>query len=72
LYGEFSFFKAHKDFQTHPSKYKGKPKPPQFKHQTQDNLIYTYVGFQIKDGFMVLEKKTGLKIKLPKQLGANH
>jgi putative transposase len=63
-----SFFKAHQDFQKHPGKYKGKPKPPQFKRQTQDNLIYTYQGFQIKDGRVILENKTGLKIKLPKQL----
>jgi putative transposase len=61
-----SFFKAHKDFQKCPYKYTGKPKPPQFKQQSQDNFIYTYQGFQIKDGFVVLEK--GLKIKLPKQL----
>jgi putative transposase len=61
-----SFFKAHQDFQIHPHKYTGKPKPPQFKQRSQDNLIYTYQGFQVKDGFVVLEK--GLKIKLPKQL----
>jgi putative transposase len=61
-----SFFKAHQDFQVHPHKYKGKPKPPQFKQQTQDNLVYNYQAIQIKDGFVVLEK--GLEIKLPKQL----
>jgi putative transposase len=61
-----SFFKAHQDFQKRPDKYKGKPKPPQFKRQSQDNLIYTYQGFQVKEGFVVLEK--GLTFKLPKQL----
>jgi putative transposase len=29
-------------------------------------IFYTYQGFQVKDGFVVLEKD--LKIKLPKQL----
>jgi putative transposase len=61
-----SFFKAHQDFQVHPHKYKGQPKPPQFKRQSQDNLVYTYRGFQVKDGQVVLEK--GLTFKLPKQL----
>jgi hypothetical protein len=29
-----TFFKAHQDFQKRPDKYKGKPKPPQFKRQS--------------------------------------
>ena len=36
-----SFFRAHQDFQRNPHKYKGKPHPPQFKRQPQDNLVYT-------------------------------
>ena len=61
-----AFFKAHQDFQQHPHKYIGQPRPPPFKRQTQDNLIYSYQGFQIK-GDRVRQEK-GLAIKLPKPL----
>jgi putative transposase len=61
-----SFFVCFKDFQKNPGKYRGKPKPPRFKQQQHDNLIFNYQAFQIKDDIVVLEK--GLEIKLPEQL----
>ncbi|RKZ83471.1 MAG: hypothetical protein DRR19_19090 [Candidatus Parabeggiatoa sp. nov. 1] len=61
-----SFFACFQDFQKNPSKYRGKPKPPRFKQQQHDNLIFDYQAFQIKGDIVVLEK--GLEIKLPDQL----
>ena len=43
-----SFFQAHQDYQKPPDKYKGKPHPPQFKCQPQDNFVYTYQGIWVK------------------------
>ncbi|HID98869.1 MAG TPA: hypothetical protein EYP59_01095 [Thiotrichaceae bacterium] len=60
------FFQANQDFKKNPSKYKGQPKPPRFKQEADDNLIYNYCAFQIKDDVVVLEK--GLEIKLPSPL----
>ena len=61
-----SFFNASKDFQKNSSRYQGKLKPPRFKQQPHDNLIYDYQAFSIKDEVVCLEK--GSKIKLPKQI----
>ena len=61
-----AFFNASKDFQNNPSKYKGKPKPPKFKHKQQDNLIYDYQAFSVKGNVVKLEK--GLEIELPSPL----
>ncbi len=51
-----SFFRTHQDFQKNPSKYKGQPKQPRFKHKLYDNLIYDYQAFSVKDGMVILEK----------------
>lgn len=61
-----AFFKAHQDYQQQPHKYSGKPRPPRFKRRNQDNLIYTYQAFQVKQDKVVLEK--GLEINLPQSL----
>jgi putative transposase len=50
-----SFFKCQEDFQKNPGKYKGKPRPPKYKQDKQDNLIFDYQAFQIQ-GFFVIEK----------------
>jgi len=60
------FFRANQDFKKNPSKYKGRPKPPQFKQKLYSNLVYDYQAFSIKDDVVILEK--GLEIKLPFQL----
>jgi putative transposase len=64
------FFLQRSDFKKNPNKYKGPPKPPRFKKNQHDNLIYTYQAFQIENGQVVLDRTKGkeLKIPLPKQL----
>jgi putative transposase len=57
-----SFFKCHQDFQKNSGKYKGKPRPPKYKKDKHDNLIFDYQAFQIQ-GFFVIEK--GLEVSLP-------
>ena len=61
-----SFFRCHQDFQKNPGKYKGQPKPPQFKKKPYDNLIYDYQAFSVKNGLVVLEKS--LSFALPEKL----
>lgn len=61
-----SFFKATQGFNKNPSKYSGKPKPPRFKQNQYDNLIYDYQAFSVKEDCISLEKD--FKIPLPKQL----
>jgi len=65
-----SFFMANEDFKKNPNKYKGQPKPPRFKKNQYDNLIYNYQAFQIQKKEVVLDTRKGkeLKIPLPKPL----
>jgi len=51
-----SFFKCHQDFQKNPGKYKGKPRPPKYKQDKHDNLIFDYQAFSVKDDTVLLEK----------------
>jgi putative transposase len=44
-----SFFACHQDFQKNPGKYKGKPRPPKYKQEKHDNLIYNIRAFQVKN-----------------------
>jgi putative transposase len=44
-----SFFSCHQDFQKNPGKYKGKPRPPKYKQDKHDNLIYNTCAFQVKN-----------------------
>ena len=48
-----SFFKCHQDFQKSPGKYKGKPRPPKYKKEKHDNLIFNYQAFQVKGRFII-------------------
>ncbi len=57
-----SFFSCHQDFQKNPSKYKGKPKPPKYKIEPHDHLIFDYQAFRIQ-GLFIVEK--GPEIPLP-------
>ncbi|MEN8221162.1 MAG: transposase [Pseudomonadota bacterium] len=50
-----SFFSCHQDFQKNPGKYKGKPRPPKYKPDKHDNLIYDHQAFQVK-GSVIIEK----------------
>jgi len=55
------FFRASQDFKKNPKKYKGQPKPPRFKQQKHDNLVYDYQAFQIKEKLFVTEKDFEIK-----------
>jgi len=57
-----SFFSCHQDFQKNPGKYKGKPRPPKYKQEKHDNLIFGYQAFRIQ-GLLIIEK--GPEISLP-------
>lgn len=57
-----SYFKAIKEFQTNPKKFKGVPRPPKFKG-CYNTCVYTYVCLAIKKGLIYLTKN--LAIKLP-------
>jgi len=60
-----SYFRALKDFKTHPNKYKGQPSPPGFRKKGDKNLlIYTNQCSKIFDGKIELEK--GVIVKIPK------
>jgi putative transposase len=68
-----SFFQANKGFKKNPKKYKGKPKPPRYKSNPHDNLIYDYQAFRIKVINLIEYKQVallekGLDIKIPNQL----
>jgi len=58
------FFSVSQDFKKNPSKYKGKPKPPKYKIDPYDNLIFDYQAFQIQSLFIV-EKGQGISMSLP-------
>ncbi|OAD23308.1 transposase, IS605 OrfB family [Candidatus Thiomargarita nelsonii] len=57
-----SFFRCHQDFQKNPGKYKGKPRPPSYKQEPYDKLIFDYQAFQIQ-GLLIVEK--GQEMSLP-------
>jgi putative transposase len=48
-----SFFSCYQDFQKNPSKYKGKPRPPKYKQEKHDNIIYDFQAFQVKGRFII-------------------
>lgn len=61
-----SFFRANQDFQKNPSKYKGKPKPPRFKKNQFDNLVFDYQAFKILETVVVLKENFQINsFKLP-------
>lgn len=61
LFSEWSsFFKASKDY-GNPSKYNGKPKPPNYKNKEGYGLcIFTKSNFRLKNGFIHFSKRIGI------------
>jgi putative transposase len=63
-----SFFRSIKDWKKNPHKYKGMPKPPNFRKSGDKYLIiYTNQNAKIKDGFLKLSKQ--LSIQIPEYVG---
>lgn len=61
-----SFFRANQDFKKNPSKYKGQPKPPRFKQNKFDNLVFDYQAFKILESVVVLKDNFQMNsFKLP-------
>jgi len=60
------FFRASEDFKKNPGKYKGRPRPPQFKQKKLDNLVFDYQAFKIKEKLVILKENFEIKsFKLP-------
>lgn len=51
-----AYFKALNDYKKNPSKYKGLPKPPSFKHKSKGRFVITYTNQTFSK---ILFKKTG-------------
>jgi len=59
-----SFFKSINDWNTDPSKYKGRPKLPKYKAKDGENiLIFTNQQCKIKDGILKFPKVVNLELK---------
>jgi len=59
-----SFFKAIREWKTHPEKFLKKPNPPHYKRKDGEHvLVFTNQQCRIKDGQIIFPKKAGLKIK---------
>lgn len=58
-----SFWKSLKDYNKNPSKYKGKPKPPRYKHKTKGKniVIFTNQQVKIRNGYIKFPSKAKLK-----------
>lgn len=70
LYANYlSYFKALKEYQKTPSKFKGQPKPPKFKKYNERSLlIFNYQACQIKDNHLKISKNFP-KISIPNYKG---
>ena len=69
-----SFFRALRVWKRNKTKFKGCPKPPNFKHKTKGRnlVIFSYSQVHIdEDGFIKFPKKTGLKPLKTKIGGSN-
>ena len=57
-----SFFKATKEYNKDPSKFLGKPKLPKYKDKKKGRnvVIFTYADSRIKDGYLYVNKKSGI------------
>ena len=51
-----NFFRALEDYKVNPSKYKGKPRSPKYQKRTRYNLIFDSQRFQVKEGWVWLDK----------------
>ena len=59
-----SFFKVIKLWKIHPEKFYAKPKPPKYKKKDGEFLlVFTNQQARLKDGWMILPKLIGLKVK---------
>ena len=59
-----SFFSLIKDWKKNPTKYKGIPKPPNYKNTNGEHiLIFTNTQCKIKDGVIKFPKKVGLDVR---------
>jgi putative transposase len=58
-----SFFKLIKDWGKNPNKYKGKPKPPKYKHKKKGRNIVVFTNQQakLKDGYVHFPQRAELK-----------
>ncbi|MEN8220122.1 MAG: transposase [Pseudomonadota bacterium] len=60
-----SFFMCHHDFKKNPGKYKGKPRPPKYKQEKHDNLIYNICAFQVKSRVHIAKEPFCVLFKMP-------
>jgi IS605 OrfB family transposase len=59
-----SFFQAIKEWKTHPEKFKEKPRIPGYKKKDGEHLLlFTNQQAKIQDGWLILPKLVGLKVK---------
>lgn len=59
-----AFFSAIRDWKKNPNKYKGMPKPPQYKNKNGEHiLIFTNEQCRIKEGIIKFPKKVGLEVR---------
>ena len=59
-----SFFNSIKEYGKHPEKFKEQPKIPRYKQKDGESLlIFTNQQAKIKNGWLILPKKVGLKLK---------
>lgn len=59
-----SFLKAIKEWKAHPEKFKERPRIPKYKAKDGAHiLVFTNQQAKLRDGFLILPKKVGLKIK---------
>lgn len=58
-----SFFRSIKDWKINPGKYKGMPKPPNYKQKDGENiLLFTNQQVKIKDGIIKFPKSVGIVV----------
>ncbi len=59
-----SLFKAIKIWKVHPEKFLGRPRIPGYKEKNGEHiLVFTNQQAKLKDGWLILPKKVGLKVK---------
>ena len=59
-----SFFRAMKEWKKHPEKFKERPRIPGYKKKDGEFvLVFTNQQAKLRDGWLILPKKVGLKVK---------
>ncbi len=59
-----SFFRAMKEWKKHPEKFKERPRMPRYKRKDGEFvLVFTNQQAKLRDGWLILPKKIGLKVK---------